>query len=121
MMYISRLHTTKHKDTLAKHVHLTKNVRACTMGHIQKEKSNKLLSEALNKTGSSCSEHSTRCGGSQVGQKMNTKSLEAGRLEFVVPSQSLAEVCRLAAYEQVVLIYDFSFGQTAVLMETEQT
>lgn len=91
------------------------------MGHIQKEKSNKLLSEALNKTGSSCSEHSTRCGGSQVGQKMNTKSLEAGRLEFVVPSQSLAEVCCLAAYEQVVLIYDFSFGQTAVLMETEQT
>lgn len=120
MMYISLLHTTKHKDTLAKHVPL-KNVRACTTGHIQKEKSNKLLSEALNKTGSSCSKHSTRCGGSQVGQKMNTKSLDARWLEFVVPSQSLAEVCRLAAYEQVVLIYYFSFGQTAVLMETEQT
>lgn len=70
MMYVSLLHTTKCKDTLAKHVHLTKNVRACTTGHIQKEKkSNKLLSEALNKTGSSCSEHSTRCGGESGGTK----------------------------------------------------
>lgn len=55
-------------------------------------------------------------------QKMSTESLGAGgRLELVVSSQSLSEVGRLAAHEQVVLIHDFCLGQTAILMEGEQT
>lgn len=40
-------------------------------------------------------------------------------LELVVSSQSLSEVSRLAAHEQVVLIHDFCFGQAAILMERE--
>lgn len=52
---------------------------------------------------------------------MSTESLGAGgRLELVVSSQSLSEVGRLAAHEQVVLIHDFCLGQTAILMEGEQ-
>lgn len=41
-------------------------------------------------------------------------------LELVVSSQSLPEVGRLAANEQVVFIHDFFFGETAVLTEEEE-
>lgn len=41
-------------------------------------------------------------------------------LELVVSSQSLSEVGRLAAHEQVVLVHDFCLGQTAILMEGEK-
>lgn len=52
--------------------------------------------------------------------KTNIESLEAGWcLELVVSSQSLSEVGRLAAHEQVILVNNFCLGQTAILMEGE--
>lgn len=65
--------------------------------------------------------YSIHCWRSEVVQKMNTESLEAGgRLELVVSSQSLSEVGRLAAHKQVVLIHDFCLGQMSILIEKEQ-
>lgn len=126
------------RTALAQH-NLTMLVRArvCVRWNtFKKDKKNKLLSDALNKTWSPCSEHSTSCWGEgkggrwewgggvwgvggrgQVVQKMNSVFLAARNpLELVVPSQSFAEVGHLAADKQVVLVQDFRFGQTAVLM-----
>lgn len=94
------------------------------VGTHSKRKKNKLLSDAWSKRPSSCSEHSASCSGTGGGvgrrevrwYKRWTQCLwRPEALEFVVPSQSFAEVGHLAADKQVLLVQNFFLGQAAVL------